>query len=109
MNATGLLLYTYMLKPLNGNIIVRPAPVEETVSNGIVIPNLTGMRREPVHRGVVVAVGEGKLLKNGDRANVFVKPGDTVVYGKYAGQEIVHESEELLVMEEYAVFAIVND
>lgn len=95
------------LTPLNDQVIVRANKPDDQTSGGIVIP--AAVNRDPVLRGVVIAVGAGKVSKvTGERIPPVVSPGDEVVFGKYSGQEIVVDGEELLVMEEYGIFAIVN-
>lgn len=85
-------------KPLHDRVIVRPAPAEETTSGGIVIPDTA---REKPQRGTVVAAGPGKKDES-----VTVKIGDSVLYAKYAGTEIRINGEDLLIMRESDLFAV---
>lgn len=80
------------MKPINDRVLVKPAPAEETTKGGIIIPDTA---KEKPQRGEVVAVGPGK-----DDNKMTVKVGDTVVYGKYAGQEFSYEGADYLIMRE---------
>jgi chaperonin GroES len=85
--------------PLHDRVIVRPAKAEEKTAGGIIIPDTA---KEKPQRGTVVAAGPGKKDEP-----VTVKIGDTVLYGKYAGTELTVEGEELLIMRESDILAIV--
>jgi chaperonin GroES len=85
-------------KPLHDRVIVKPADQEETTAGGIIIPDNA---KEKPQRGVVLAAGPGKKDEP-----VSVKAGDTVLYGKYAGTEIKLNGEELLIMRESDLLAI---
>ncbi len=87
------------VKPLHDRVIVRAAAAEEKSAGGIIIPDTA---KEKPQRGTVVAVGPGKKDEP-----TTVKEGDTVLYGKYAGTEITVEGEELLIMRESDILAIV--
>ena len=87
-----------MAKPLHDRVIVRPAPAEEKSSGGIIIPDTA---KERPQRGTIVAAGPGKKDEP-----VTVKSGDTVLYGKYAGTEIQLEGEDLLIMREADILAV---
>jgi len=87
------------LKPIADRVIVRPAAAEETTKGGIIIPDTA---KEKPQRGEIVAVGAGKKDEP-----MTVKPGDKVLYGKYAGTEITIDGEELLMMRESDIFAII--
>jgi chaperonin GroES len=80
-------------------VIVKPAAAEEKSAGGIIIPDTA---KEKPQRGVVVAAGPGKTDEP-----VTVKPGDTVLYGKYAGTELTIDGEDLLIMRESDILAIV--
>jgi chaperonin GroES len=90
---------TVQVKPLHDRVIVRAAAAEEKTAGGIIIPDTA---QEKPQRGVVVAAGNGKVDEP-----MTVKVGDTVLYGKYAGTEITIEGEELLIMRESDILAIV--
>jgi chaperonin GroES len=85
--------------PLHDRVIVKPAAAEEKTAGGIIIPDTA---KEKPQKGSVVAVGAGKKDEP-----LTVKVGDTVLYGKYAGTEIQIEGEDLLIMRESDILAIV--
>jgi chaperonin GroES len=85
--------------PLHDRVIVKPAPAEEKTAGGIIIPDTA---KEKPQRGTVVAAGPGKKDEP-----MTVKNGDTVLYGKYAGTEISIEGDDLLIMRESDILAIV--
>ena len=80
------------MKPINDRVVVKPAPAEEKTKGGIIIPDTA---KEKPQKGEIVAVGPGK---EGNLMTVQV--GDTVLYGKYAGQELHYEGEDYLIMRE---------
>ena len=87
------------MRPINDRVVVKPAPAEEKTKGGIIIPDTA---KEKPQRGEVVAVGPGK-----DGNLMTVQVGDTVLYGKYAGTEIQIEGQDLLIMRESDILAIV--
>lgn len=93
------------LKPLHDRIIVRPAQAEETTKGGIIIPDTA---KEKPMQGEVIAVGNGKVAEDGKVTPLQLKVGDKVLYGKYAGTEVSVDAEELLIMRESDVFAIID-
>lgn len=94
------------LRPLNDKIVVRRIEEQEQrTASGIIIPDTA---KEKPQVGEVVAVGEGKMLQNGQRVAPSVKVGDKVVFNKYAGTEVELGGEKLLVMSEDEVLAIVE-
>jgi chaperonin GroES len=93
------------LQPLHDRIIVRPAKAEEVTKGGIIIPDTA---KEKPMQGEVIAVGQGKQTEDGKVLPMQLKVGDKVLYGKYAGTEINVDGEELLIMRESDVFAIIN-
>lgn len=90
---------TVNIKPLQDRVIIEPAAAEEKTASGIIIPDTA---KEKPQRGIVVAAGPGKKDEP-----TTVKPGDTVLYGKYAGSEITIEGKEYLIMRESDLLAIV--
>jgi chaperonin GroES len=92
-----------MLKPLGDRVVVRPSEEEERTAGGIVLPDTA--RKRP-QEGKVLAVGSGRVLKDGKRAAVSVKVGDTVVYSKYAGTEVTVDSEDLVILDEDSILAV---
>ncbi len=93
------------IRPLHDRIVIRRMEEERTSAGGIVIPD--SATEKPV-RGEVVAAGNGKILENGEKRPLDVKVGDKVLFGKYAGTEIKVEGEELLVMREDDVVAVIE-
>ena len=94
------------IQPLGDRIVVRPLEAEEKTKGGIVLPETA---KEKPQEGKVVAVGKGKLTESGKVQPLEIKVGDRVLYGKYSGTEITtREGEELLIMKEEDVFAIVK-
>jgi chaperonin GroES len=87
------------VKPLADRVLVEAAPAEEKTKGGIIIPDTA---KEKPMRGKVIAVGAGKKDEP-----TTVKPGDTVLYGKYAGTEIQIEGKEYLIMKESDIYAII--
>ena len=85
--------------PLADRVIVKPAPAEEKTAGGIIIPDTA---KEKPQRGTVVAAGPGKKDEP-----VTVKAGDSVLYSKYAGTEIAVDGEDLIIMRESDILAIV--
>lgn len=93
------------LTPLHDRIIVRPAQPEEVTKGGIIIPDTA---KEKPMQGEVIAVGKGKIAEDGTVVAMQLKAGDKVLYGKYSGTEVTVEGEELLIMRESDVFAIID-
>ena len=93
------------IRPLNDRVVVKRLEAEEKTASGIVLP---GSAAEKPDMGKVLAVGNGKLLENGDRQALDVKVGDKVIFGKYSGQTVKVDGEELLVMREEDIFGIVE-
>ena len=93
------------IRPLHDRVIIRRMEEEKTSPGGIVIPD--SATEKPI-KGEVVAVGKGKILENGDVRPLDVKVGDMILFGKYSGTEVSVDSEELLVMREDDITAIVD-
>ena len=94
------------LKPLGNRLIVQPIDEEETTASGIVLPDTA---KEKPQRGKVLAVGDGKWDDGGDkRVPLDVSEGDEVLYSKYGGTEVKVEGEDLLVLREDDVLAVVQ-
>jgi chaperonin GroES len=87
------------IKPLADRVLIEPSPAEEKTAGGIIIPDTA---KEKPQKGTVVAAGPGKKDEP-----MSVKPGDLVLYGKYAGTEITVEGKEYLIMRESDILAIV--
>lgn len=93
------------VKPLEDRILVKPAEPETKTASGIYLPE--GAKEKPM-QGSVVALGPGKLLDNGKRAELSVSKGDKVVYGKYAGTEIEIKGEKHLILRETEILGVLN-
>ena len=93
------------LRPLNDRVIVKRIESETTTASGIVIPDNAA---EKPDQGEVQAVGPGKHDEDGDRIAMSVKVGDRVLFGKYSGQTVKVAGDELLVMKEDDLFAVVE-
>ena len=93
------------IRPLHDRVIIRRMEEEKTSPGGIVIPD--SATEKPV-KGEVVAVGNGKILESGDTRPLDVKVGDIILVGKYSGTEVSVDGEELLVMREDDITAIIS-
>jgi len=93
------------IRPLHDRVIIRRMEQETTSAGGIVLPDSAA---EKPSRGEVVAVGNGKIMENGDVRPLDVKAGDKVLFGKYSGSEVKVDDEELIVMREDEIMAIVE-
>jgi chaperonin GroES len=93
------------IRPLNDRVIVKRLEEERTSPGGIVIPDSAA--EKPI-RGEVVAVGNGKVLDNGQVRALAVKAGDKVLFGKYAGTEIKVDGQDILVMREDDIIAVLE-
>ncbi len=92
------------VRPLHDRIIVKRIEEGEQRVGGIIIPDTA---KEKPQQGKVVAVGKGRSQKDGTPIPVDVKEGDTILFGKYSGQDIKLEGEELLIMREEEVLAVI--
>ena len=90
------------LRPLDDRVVVKPSDAEEVTAGGIVLPDAA---QEKPQRGKVMAVGAGKLLDSGNRGELSVAIGDTVIYGKYGGSEIEVDGEEYKILRESDILA----
>ena len=93
------------IRPLHDRVIVRRQEEERTSPGGIVIPD--NAAEKPV-RGEVLAVGNGKILDNGEVRGLDVKVGDIVLFGKYSGTEVKVDGEEVLVMREEDIMGVLE-
>ena len=94
------------LQPLGDRVVVKPSTREEVTKSGIVLPDTA---KEKPQEGEVIAVGPGRVLDNGQRQQLEIKTGDKVLYAKYAGTEFKLDDDELLILSERDVLAVVND
>ena len=92
------------MRPLHDRVIVKRLDAEQTTKGGIVIPDSAA--EKPI-KGKVIAVGKGKILENGKVQPMDLKVGDIILFGKYSGNEIKVDGEELVVMSESEVMAVV--
>jgi chaperonin GroES len=90
--------------PLSDRVAIRPLPAEETTQSGIIIPDTA---RDKPQRGTVLAVGPGRM-ENGQRIEMSVKEGDSVLFGKYAGTEISLDGEDVLIVREDDLFGRID-
>ena len=93
------------IRPLHDRVIIRRLEEERTSAGGIVIPD--SATEKPI-RGEVIAVGNGKILDNGDTRSLDVKLGDKVLFGKYSGTEVKVDGEDLVVMREDDIMAVLE-
>ncbi|OUN89533.1 MULTISPECIES: co-chaperone GroES [Enorma] len=93
------------LKPLGDRVLIKPEPAEQKTATGLYIASNA---QEKPQRGEVVAVGAGKLNDKGERMPIDVKPGDTVIYGKFGGNEVKIDGEDYLLMRADDIYAVVE-
>lgn len=93
------------IRPLHDRVIVRRVEEEKTSAGGIIIPDAAAEKPE---QGEILAVGRGKPLDNGDTRALDLKVGDKVIFGKYSGTAVKVDGEELLVMREDDVLAVIG-
>jgi len=92
------------IKPLEDRVVIKPEMPDEKVQGGIIIPDTA---KEKPQKGKVTAIGPGKISETGTKIPMNVKVGDTVLYGKYSGTEITVEEEELLILRESDILAVI--
>ena len=93
------------IRPLHDRVVVKRLDAENKSAGGIVIPDTAG---EKPDQGEIVAVGKGKILEDGQVRPLDVKIGDKILFGKYSGTEVRVEGEELVVMREEDVMAVIE-
>jgi chaperonin GroES len=93
------------IRPLHDRVVVKRVDAERTTASGIVIPDSAG---EKPDQGLVMAIGNGKKLDNGEVRALDVKVGDRVLFGKYSGQTVKVDGQELLVMREEDIMGVVE-
>ena len=93
------------IRPLHDRVVIRRTEEERTSPGGIVIPDAAA--EKPI-KGEVIAVGNGKVLENGEIRALDLKEGDQVLFGKYSGTEVKVEGEDVLVMREDDVMAVIE-
>ncbi|WP_372966560.1 co-chaperone GroES [Marinobacter sp.] len=93
------------IRPLHDRVVVRRKEEEEKTAGGIVLP---GNAKEKPSQGEIIAVGNGRVLDNGETQALAVKVGDTVVFGQYAGNTVKVDGEELLIMSESDIYGVLE-
>jgi chaperonin GroES len=93
------------LRPLGDRVVIKPTPREEMTKSGIVLPDTA---KEKPQEGEVLSVGPGKILDDGKREAIDVAVGDKVLYAKYAGTEFKVEEQELLILSQKDILAVVE-
>ena len=93
---------TLKINPLDDRVVVTPLEAEERTAGGVILPDAA---KEKPQQGKVVAIGPGKLLKDGKRAAPSLKKGDVVVYGKYSGTDVKVEGKEYKILRESEILA----
>ena len=93
------------IRPLGDKVILRRVDAEETTAGGIVLPDSA---KEKPKRGIVLAVGSGRLLDDGSRSEMQIKKNDEVIFTSYAGTEIKVDGEEYMIMDESDILGIVG-
>jgi chaperonin GroES len=93
------------LRPLGDRVVIEPTPREEMTKSGIVLPDTA---KEKPQEGKILAVGPGAFDNDGKRVPIDVKAGDKVLYAKYAGTEFKIEGDELLIVSQKDILAIVE-
>ena len=93
------------IRPLHDRVIIKRLEEERTTQGGIIIPDTA--TEKPI-KGKVIAVGKGKILENGEVRPLDVKVGDNILFGKYSGTEVKVNGDELLVMREEDVMAVIE-
>jgi chaperonin GroES len=94
------------LRPLGDRVVIQPTPREEMTKSGIVLPDTA---KEKPQEGKIVAAGPGRMTEEGTREPMDVKEGDTVLYAKYAGTEFKIEGDELLIVSQKDILAVVEE
>jgi chaperonin GroES len=95
---------TFMkIRPLSDRVVVKPVEPEEKKQGGIIIPDTA---KEKPQQGKIVAVGPGRVSDSGEKVAMEVKVGDIVLYGKYSGTEVTIDDEDLLIMRESDILAV---
>jgi chaperonin GroES len=97
---------TTKLRPLGDRVVIQPTAREEMTKSGIVLPDTA---KEKPQEGTILSAGPGKILEDGTREAMDVKVGDKVLYAKYAGTEFKVEGDDLLIVSQKDILAIVED
>jgi chaperonin GroES len=94
------------LRPLGDRVVIQPTPRDEMTKSGIVLPDTA---KEKPQEGVILAIGPGRILDDGKREPIDVKEGQKVLYAKYAGTEFKVDGDELLIVSQKDILAVVED
>jgi len=94
------------LRPLGERVVVKPSDREEVTKSGLVLPDTV---KEKPQQGEVVAVGPGRTLDSGDKVALDVTVGDKIIFAKYSGTEFKLETDELLILNERDILAVLQD
>ena len=94
------------IKPLRDKVVVERSEAEERTAGGIVLPDTA---KDKPKQGTVIAVGSGRVLDNGEIRKLEVKKGDKVLFGGYAGSEIKLDGQELLILSESEILAVIEN
>ena len=94
------------LRPLGDRVVIKPTPREEMTKSGIVLPDTA---KEKPQEGKILATGPGRILDDGKREAMDVKEGQKVLYAKYAGTEFKVDDDELLIVSQKDILAVVED
>ena len=93
------------IKPVGDHVLVKRSEAADTSEGGIILPESA---KEQPKEGTIIAIGNGKVLENGERSTFQVETGNKVIFSSYAGTEVKHEGEDYLLMTENDILAIVN-
>ena len=96
----------WTLKPMGDRVVVKPKGREEVTRGGIVLPDTAG---EKPQQGEVLSIGPGRQLDNGTRVTLDLKVGDTVLFAKYSGTEFKLEDDDLLILSERDILAVIEN
>lgn len=94
-----------MIRPLGERVVVKALPQEEKTKGGIVLPDTA---KEKPQEGEVISVGPGRLLETGQRVPIDLKPGDRILFSKYAGNEVKIDDVEYLIMREADILGVIE-
>lgn len=93
------------VRPLADRVVVKPTDVGEEKKGGIIIPDTA---KEKPQQGEILEIGNGRLTDKGNRIDLEVKKGDKVLYGKYSGTEVTLNGDDVLILRESDILAVVN-
>lgn len=93
------------LRPLGDKVVVKLREQEDKTASGIYLPD--SAKKKP-QEGEVIAVGQGRVLDNGERNSLNVKPGDKVLFSKYGGNEVTIDGQDYTILDEDQIYAILN-